>query len=315
MKKYLCSVIIVSSSLLFTRSFAQTNTFPSSGSVGIGTTSPQTKLHITAGTPAFRIEDSNGSNASFYSNYLDYAQLSINRNPSTGTFLNTSKASAQLSIYGGSGDGHFEFYTSNSNNTTPTEKMRITGDGNVGIGTTSPGTLLSVNGTTTAGPASGGYHLIVNDVSTARWAIGTGGYGFHIANDYTSAWTDQFFISATGAVGIGTTSPQAKLAVNGDIFSKKVKVTQSGWPDYVFYPEYRLRPLSEVEQFIKQQRHLPEVPSASAVEKDGIDLGDNQATLLKKIEELTLYIISLNKDVEALKKEIRQMQGALPSEN
>ena len=306
MKKYFLFIIALPA-LSFVQGYAQTNTFPSSGSVGIGTTSPQTKLHITAGTPAFRIEDTNGSNASFYGNYLDYAQLSINRNPSTGGFLNTSKAAAQLSIYGGSGDGHFEFYTSNSNNTTPTEKMRITGGGNVGIGTTSPGTLLSVSGTTTAGPASGGYHLIINDISTARWAIGTGGYGLHIANDYTTAWTDQFYISATGAVGIGTTNPQAKLAVNGDIFSKKVKVTQSGWSDYVFYPGYRLRPLSEVEQFIKQQRHLPEVPSAEDVEKDGIDLGDNQATILKKVEELTLYLIEQNKRLSAIEKKLQQL--------
>ncbi|MBO9205411.1 MULTISPECIES: hypothetical protein [Niastella] len=113
-----------------------------------------------------------------------------------------------------------------------------------------------------------------------------------------------------GSVGIGTVNPQAKLAVNGDIYSKKVKVTQTGWPDYVFHTTYRLRPLSEVEQFIKLHHHLPEVPSAADVKKDALDVGDNQATLLKKIEELTLYIISLNKEVEGLKRKISQLQVA-----
>jgi hypothetical protein len=111
-----------------------------------------------------------------------------------------------------------------------------------------------------------------------------------------------------GNVGIGTVNPQAKLAVNGDIYAKKVKVTQSGWPDYVFQTNYRLRPLSEIEQYIQQYHHLPGISSATEVEKNGLDLGENQAAMLQKIEELTLYIISLNKEVEILKKQIRQLQ-------
>jgi hypothetical protein len=281
------------------------------GNVGIGTASPQTKLHITAGTPAFRIEDSNGSNASFYSNYLDYAQLSINRNPSTGTFLNTGKAAAQLSIYGGSGDGHFEFYTSNSNNTAPTEKMRITGSGNVGIGTSTPSYTLDVVGSIKGnyielnnGDADGG-RLLFRSAGNNEWRIRNfyGSLGFFPGEGEPTA----FYIASSGYVGIGTTNPQSKLAVNGEIYGKKVKVTQSGWSDYVFYPGYRLRPLSEVEQFIIQQRHLPEVPSADEVEKDGIDLGDNQATLLKKIEELTLYLIEQNKRLNAIEKKLQQL--------
>ena len=116
------------------------------------------------------------------------------------------------------------------------------------------------------------------------------------------------WLASTGNIGIGTTSASEKLTVNGNILSKKVKVTQTGWPDYVFHTTYRLRPLVEVEQYIQLHHHLPEVPSSAEVEKDGLDLGDNQAELLKKIEELTLYIISLNKEVESLKKEIRQLQ-------
>ena len=113
----------------------------------------------------------------------------------------------------------------------------------------------------------------------------------------------RLLISSSGNVGIGTSNPQAKLAVNGDIFSTKVKVTQSGWSDYVFEKDYKLPTLAEVEKYIQQHKHLPDVPSAEKAEKDGLDLGDNQSVLLKKIEELTLYVIDINKKVEKLSAE------------
>ena len=75
-----------------------------------------------------------------------------------------------------------------------------------------------------------------------------------------------------------------------------------GWADYVFDKTYKLASLQSVEKYIAQNNHLPDVPSAATVAKSGIDLGDNQAVLLKKIEELTLYVIKLQKEIDQLKK-------------
>ena len=119
-------------------------------------------------------------------------------------------------------------------------------------------------------------------------------------------------------VTIGTGSlpaGDALLAVKGNVYAQKVKVTLNRWSDYVFDAGYKLRPLDEVEKYIQQQHHLPEVPSAAAVEKDGLDLGDNQATLLKKIEEVTLYVIEQNKKLELLNKKLEEQDQQLSEQN
>jgi hypothetical protein len=123
-------------------------------------------------------------------------------------------------------------------------------------------------------------------------------------------------ITNTGSVGIGTSAPgDYKLAVEGIIGARKVKVTTTSWADYVFENDYTLPTLAEVENFIQKNKHLPGVPSAKEVEVNGLDLGDNQAVLLKKIEELTLYLIDQNKKladqqkkIETLQKEIKILQ-------
>ena len=113
----------------------------------------------------------------------------------------------------------------------------------------------------------------------------------------TADGTEKMRINRNGYVGIGTANPQSELAVKGAITTMSIKVTRTGWADYVFDSAYQLPSLSHVETFIKANKHLPEVPSAAEVKKDGLDLGDNQAVLLKKIEELTLYIIQQNKQI------------------
>jgi hypothetical protein len=110
---------------------------------------------------------------------------------------------------------------------------------------------------------------------------------------------------STDNVGIGTSNTQGyKLAVNGAAIFTRIKVKAVGfWPDYVFRRDYHLPDLKTLEKYIVSHQHLPDVPAESDVKKDGQDVGETQAVLLRKVEELTLYVIDLNKKVEALQKE------------
>jgi hypothetical protein len=118
-------------------------------------------------------------------------------------------------------------------------------------------------------------------------------------------------LDSAGIVRIGTTTNRAALHVNGEVFTRKVKVTQNNWPDYVFSSAYHLPSLYEVESHIQKFQHLPNVPSAADIEKNGLDLGDGQAVLLRKIEELTLYSIQQQKELDALKEQNKKMSQLL----
>ncbi len=119
-------------------------------------------------------------------------------------------------------------------------------------------------------------------------------------------------IFGNGSVGIGTTTTGThKLAVEGSIGARKVKVTASGWADFVFAPEYKLPSLPELEHYIKANRHLPEIPSAKEVAQDGLDLGEMNKKLLQKVEELTLYIIDQHKQMEEQQAANQSQQAML----
>lgn len=103
-------------------------------------------------------------------------------------------------------------------------------------------------------------------------------------------------------VGIGTATPDAKLTVNGTVHAKEVLIDLNGpLADYVFEPDYVLPSLSKVKQYIQENKHLPDIPSATQVEQEGMSVGEMQNLLLQKIEELTLYTIELKEEIERLK--------------
>lgn len=129
------------------------------------------------------------------------------------------------------------------------------------------------------------------------------------ARHNTAVWTDMVSLTSQGYVGIGTDNPKAKLAVNGNILAREMKVkTDIAVPDYVFEPDYELATLQEVEAFVKEHKHLPEIPSAKDIERDGLDLAEMNLLLLKKVEELTLHLIEQRNDKVSLQNEVNELR-------
>lgn len=110
-------------------------------------------------------------------------------------------------------------------------------------------------------------------------------------------------INSNGNVGIGTTDPKNKLSVNGTIWAKEVKVSLSDAADWVFDANYKLKPLADVEKYIYENKHLPEIPSAEEFRQNDMNLSEMSNKLLQKIEELTLYAIEQQKELDRLKTE------------
>lgn len=113
--------------------------------------------------------------------------------------------------------------------------------------------------------------------------------------------TERMRLTSRGYLGIGTSKPNERLTVNGKILAEEVKVQLSeDWPDYVFEEDYNLPSLEAAEAYIQQHGHLEGVPSAEDVKKNGHQVGQTQRALLRKVEELTLYIIEQEKRIRAL---------------
>ncbi len=195
--------------------------------------------------------------------------------------------------------------------------------GNVGIGTSTPANKLRVEGNIgTSGLTvcnldmwQSGLSLLNNLGSgfqfnvggTSNSSVGNGNFGIYgvAANQYL------FTISSQGNVGVGTTNPTVKLTVADNIHSREVKVSVDAGADYTLKDNYNLKSLSEVAKFIKANYHLPEISSAEKMEKEGINLSEMNIKLLKKIEELTLYLIEKDKQLSNQQDDIDEMKRQL----
>lgn len=194
--------------------------------------------------------------------------------------------------------------------------------GNVGIGTANPetrlhvaGGLMTLDGSLPAiytGTGSGdlGRYLQVLNSWTNQSASGLKAGGILVSDSYTYANPSKNDLIVKGKVAIGTpttnSSNDYKLSVNGRIGAKDVQIesTSNAWPDYVFSEGYQLPDLYEVEQYINKNRHLADIPSAEEVKAKGYSVNDMDEQLLKKIEELTLYIIQQQKQIDALQTQL-----------
>jgi hypothetical protein len=149
-----------------------------------------------------------------------------------------------------------------------------------------------------------------NDVSVNKFVPMTNDWSLYVGNPFTGNGAALGLkVDEYGSVGIGTTNTHGhKLAVAGSILAEKVKVKQqSAWPDYVFRPGYVLRSLEDLELFLLQHHHLPDVPSEREVKENGVDVGEMNAKLLKTVEEQALYIIELNKKLARLEARMNKI--------
>ncbi|CAN5426625.1 hypothetical protein BH09BAC6_BH09BAC6_30140 [soil metagenome] len=212
--------------------------------------------------------------------------------------------------------GSLGFYT--NNNSTLTERMTLNSGGNLGIGTTTPLTALHISA---ASSASATAEMIENTVAGAygantvykntaqQWMSGminAAAISRYSIYDVTNS-TERLVVLNNGNIGIGITNPLEKLAVNGTIHSKAVIVDLLGWSDYVFNSNYRLAGLSDVKTYIDKNHHLPDMPSEAEIVKTGLNLGDMNKLLTKKVEELTLYAIGQE-------NQVKEQQAALCSQ-
>lgn len=276
-------------------------TLKSNGNVGFGEDSPIAPIHLSG-------EGSAGE-----------LNLLIQNTGTNGarTFLSAFSGKSSIQT-----DKDFTICT---NGGGWSDKMILTNAGSVGIGTMAPVTKLHIAGAVRIDGAGGG---VIGSGNGSRLEFSSGtvtaieenwGLNF-IGNDqnpvkvrnaallvgYTSntaGYGTQGNLLVQGNVGIGTTAPDEKLTVNGVVHTKEVRVDMDvpEAPDYVFKADYDLRSLAEVEQYIRQHEHLPEIPSAQEMSENGLDLKEMNLLLLKKVEELTLYIISQQKQIDALK--------------
>lgn len=234
-----------------TINFSNINNALFQGNVGIGTTSPDAKLHV--------------------------------ENPVVAQ-TSTARTDANLIIQG----------TSTTRNTSEGAALGFVLPANTdGSNHWQQGRILVTPDNTSGSNASGRMYLQTRYFNTGAWR-----------------WRNNLVLLSSGSVGIGTEETGShKLAVEGTIGAREIKVEATSWSDFVFENDYNLRTLKEVENYITENKHLPEIPSEAEVTENGINLGEMNAKLLQKIEEVTLYLIEQNKKIEELQKEVSALKN------
>ncbi|KAB5483122.1 tail fiber protein [Flagellimonas hadalis] len=197
-------------------------------------------------------------------------------------------------------------------------------NGNLGIGTINPSEKLEVNASSSTHAIFKGSFSGIQGIQVEREAgdkiklvtnyLGYGGglessSKLRFSVNGSSLDSPAMIMTEMGNMGIGTESPDSKLTVKGNIHAEEVRVDLSvPGPDYVFKEGYNLKSLEEVQNYIKENGHLPNIPSAKEMEENGIELGEMNMKLLEKIEELTLYIIEQNRKIDELKNDNDKLQ-------
>ncbi|MDR0230908.1 MAG: hypothetical protein LBI82_02180 [Dysgonamonadaceae bacterium] len=297
----------------------------SNGNVGIGTTSPAEKLEINGSLKAAnRIYMAGGhfvfcggTDGNGVINFGSKGNLYFRSNPIIGS---PDSNPTELMILKSNGDLGIGI-------TDPIAKLDVRGNtyisGNVGIGITSPSQKLDVNGGIRIyGAGDTGSPIVIHNGDKIQagqakewkiWNMTGTTYGNSLqfwAYDQTGCsgglCASRLTLMDNGNVGIGTTNPGVKLDVNGVIRAHEVKVCLSQGCDYVFADDYSLMSLNDLDNFIKTNKHLPDVVPAAEMETEGINLSEMNALLLKKVEELTLYVIQQQQEINLLKEKILQ---------
>ncbi len=299
-----------------------TSTIPTTtnGNVGIGTAANNTyKLSITTGNSTSFAQGIYVNNN--YSGTSTKYGMRSNLTGGTGTkygvysYISNAGKNARYGVYSNAlGSNAWAGYF----------KGRGYFSDKVGIGTNSPNESLHVKGKVLIDGA--GAQLLFGKQTTS--AIGEIGLSFskssdpdphvpglHISTPWGSAAGHNnflMFINTDGNVGIDVKpskiDPNFRLSVNGNIRATEITV-ETGWADFVFEDNYTLRSLNEVETFIDENGHLPEVPSAEEIQKNGAPVGEIQTILLQKIEELTLYAIAQQKLIDELTKKMANLES------
>ena len=277
--------------------------------VGVGTTSPQQQMHINGNTLI------SGSGKALL--------FSTSASTTDGNF-GIKYTGSGLNFYIPNNTNYLMYIRNNGyvgiGTSSPTEKLEVSGNAkatNVTATSAVQSSTLTVTGNVTFNSLAGSSSKILTVgsnglLSSADMSEVGDGMGNHIATTNLNLngknivgatnGTGGIYVAQNGNVriGAGTANPTKTLEVNGAIRSKEVLVEVANWSDFVFDKDYDLMTLKEVESYIKENGHLPDVPSAEEVKANGVEVGEMNAILLQKIEELTLYIIELEKKIEKL---------------